>query len=252
MISPGQVRIQDLLRVKRMTSHYATVARASAAKNTGVCIRVAYLKRSLVSLRTIPATKKPLVKNFEPHMFFSAVLINTDKETENKFLLGLWKCFKNMSTSVSSSAQRFIMMKRHIFLDAGSRAEYISLQVNKLHFIRCPWMLRMDLTGKNPDQLEILIGNKTHIFFLIRGVATRNLSTFSPKQVTCPKKNRNYFPREVTVTCTTGGEPETSCVWIDKLFMKPRRRAQIIRNRWPRSLTSRSIGVGVNILSSTR
>ena len=48
---------------------------------------MAYLRRRLVSLKTIPATKKPLVKNFEPHMPFSAVPINTDKETENKFLV---------------------------------------------------------------------------------------------------------------------------------------------------------------------
>ena len=30
------------------------------------------------------------------------------------------------------------MMKGHIFLDAESYAEYISLQVNNLHFIRYP------------------------------------------------------------------------------------------------------------------
>ena len=80
-----QVRTQDLSRVKQTTSHYATVERASAVKNTG-CIRGAYL-RYLVSLKTIPATKKPLVKNLEPRMSFSAVPINTDKEIENKFLV---------------------------------------------------------------------------------------------------------------------------------------------------------------------
>ena len=52
------------------------------------CIRGAYLRRKLVSLKRIPATKKPLVKNFEPHnISFRAVPINTDKETENKFLV---------------------------------------------------------------------------------------------------------------------------------------------------------------------
>ena len=34
----------------------------------------------------VPATKEPLLKNFELHMSFSAVLINADIETENKFL----------------------------------------------------------------------------------------------------------------------------------------------------------------------
>ena len=72
--------------MKRTTSHYATVASDSAAKNTG-CIRGAYLRRKLVSLKTIPATKKSLVKIFEPHMSFIAVPINTDKEIENKFLV---------------------------------------------------------------------------------------------------------------------------------------------------------------------
>ena len=86
MISPGHVRTQNLSRVKQTTSHYATVARASAAKNTG-CIRGAYLRRKLVPLKTIPAAKKPLVKNFEPHMSFSIVPINTDNEIENKFLV---------------------------------------------------------------------------------------------------------------------------------------------------------------------
>ena len=70
-------------------------------------------------------------------MSFSAVPINTDKEIENKFLVfGHVKCFKKISTSVSSSAQRFIMIKRHIFLADESYAEYISSQVNKLHFIK--------------------------------------------------------------------------------------------------------------------
>ena len=64
IISPGQVSTQDLSRTKRTTSHYTTTARVSAAKNTG-CIRGAYLRRRLISLKTIPATKKPLVKNFE-------------------------------------------------------------------------------------------------------------------------------------------------------------------------------------------
>ena len=86
MISPGQVRTQDLSRVEQRTSHYATVARASVAKNTGR-IRGAYLRRKLVSLKTIPATKKLLVKKFEPHMSFSAVPINANKEIENKFLV---------------------------------------------------------------------------------------------------------------------------------------------------------------------
>ena len=31
--------------------------------------------------------QEPLVKNFEPHMSFSAGPINTDKEIENKFLV---------------------------------------------------------------------------------------------------------------------------------------------------------------------
>ena len=49
----------------------------------------------------------------------TALPINTDKESENKFFVfGPVKCFKNMSTSVSSSAQRFITMKCHIFLDS--------------------------------------------------------------------------------------------------------------------------------------
>ena len=85
-MSPGPVQTQDLSRVKRTTSHYATVARASAAKNTG-CIGSAYLRRKLVSLKTILGSKKPLVKNFEPHMSFSPVPINTDKEIESKFLV---------------------------------------------------------------------------------------------------------------------------------------------------------------------
>ena len=51
----------------------------------------------------------------------------------------------------------------------------------------------MGLIGKKPDQLEILIGNKTH-FFLIRGVVTQNLSNFSPEQVTCPKKTGIILP----------------------------------------------------------
>ena len=33
------------------------------------------------------------------------------------------------------------MMKRHTFLDDESYAEYISLQVNKFHFIKYPSML---------------------------------------------------------------------------------------------------------------
>ena len=171
MTSPGQVRTQDLSRVKRTTSHYTTAVRVSAAKNAG-CIRGAYLRRRLVSSKTIPATKKPLVKNFETsHVFqylrkeivsggmgerhyyflrlqkpFSRKV--TDKEIEKILIkklkiiflsLGLSKYFKNMSSiPVSSSAQRFITTKRHIFLDAESYAEYISSQVNKLHFIKYP------------------------------------------------------------------------------------------------------------------
>ena len=52
----------------------------------------------------------------------------------------------------------------------------------------------MGLIGKKPDQLEILIGNKTHTFFLIRGVVTQNLSNFSPEQVTCPKNTGIILP----------------------------------------------------------
>ena len=50
---------------------------------------------------------RPLVKNFQPHMSFSAVPINTDKEIENKFVVfGPVKMFlKNISTSVSSSTE---------------------------------------------------------------------------------------------------------------------------------------------------
>ena len=47
------------------------------------------------------------MKNFEPHMSFSAVPINNDKEIENKFLVfgPVKMLLKNISKSVSSSAE---------------------------------------------------------------------------------------------------------------------------------------------------
>ena len=47
------------------------------------------------------------MKNFQLHMSFSAVPINTDKEIENKFLVfgPVKMLLKNISTSVSSSAE---------------------------------------------------------------------------------------------------------------------------------------------------
>ena len=48
---------------------------------------------------------------------------------------------------------------------------------------------------EKPDQLEILIGNKTH-FSLIRGVVTQNLSNFSPEQVTCQKRKTGIILQE--------------------------------------------------------
>ena len=180
MISPGQVRTQDLSRVKRTTSHYTTAVRVSAAKNAG-CIRGAYLRRRLVSSKTIPATKKPLVKNFETsHVFqylrkeivsggmgerhyflrlqkpFSrkvggcspppppavptALPINTDKEFENNFLVfGHVKMLQEheytsfiLSSEVHNDEAPHFSGWRELY------AEYISLQVNKLHFIKYP------------------------------------------------------------------------------------------------------------------
>ena len=79
------------------------------------------------------------MKNFEPHMSFNAVPVNTDKETENKFLVfePVKMLLKDISTSVSSSAEVH-NDQCHIFLDDESYAEYISLRVNKFHFIKYP------------------------------------------------------------------------------------------------------------------
>ena len=80
MISPDQVRTQDLSRVKRTFEFFPQWRD-----------RGAYLRRRLVSLKTIPATtKKPPVKNFKPHMSFSAALLILIKKLKISFLfLGL-------------------------------------------------------------------------------------------------------------------------------------------------------------------
>ena len=48
--------------------HYATVVRSSAAENTG-CTRGAYLRRKLVSSKTIPTTKTTSEKFSASHVF---------------------------------------------------------------------------------------------------------------------------------------------------------------------------------------
>ena len=103
VISSGQVQTQDLSRVKRMAFHYTTVARVSVAKNTG-CIRGAYLRRRLVSSKTLPATKKPLVKNVEashvlqccPYHYGRKEIVSggmTEKIFERHYFLRLQKPF---------------------------------------------------------------------------------------------------------------------------------------------------------------
>ena len=71
------MKIDDLTRpgsnlrpIASTASHYATVVRASA------CI-----------VENNSYNQEPLVKNFKPHMSFSVVPINNDKEIQNKFLV---------------------------------------------------------------------------------------------------------------------------------------------------------------------
>ena len=56
--------------------HYSSIPPLPIPKNYQ---REYSLRRKMVSLKPISATKKPLVKYFEPPMSFSAVPINTDK-----------------------------------------------------------------------------------------------------------------------------------------------------------------------------
>ena len=66
----------------------------------------------------------------------------------------------------------------------------------------------MSVTGKKPDQLEILIGNKTHIF-CNSGCCNRKPEQILSRTSNLPKENRNYSPRE--------GELEQQVKKIEKL-----------------------------------
>ena len=158
------------------------------------CVRGAYLRLRQASLKTIPAAKKPLVKILSLMSLSVLPLLILIKKLKISFLsFALWKCFKEheyISFILSSEVHND---EASHFAGCWELCWVPFLTSKYLHLIKYPWMLRMGLTGKktwltrNFDRKQ-----NTHFF---------NSGCYNPKpepeQVTCPKKNRTYSPREV-------------------------------------------------------
>ena len=67
------------------------------------------------------------------------------------------------------------------------------LQVNKLHLIKYPECCVNGIDWEKPDQSEILIGNKTHIFFSDSGCCKPKSEQFLSRTSNLPKEKQELF-----------------------------------------------------------